>query len=228
MHSHTNNPIHIVVADDHVLFRQGLVSLLGNEPDFHIDGQASNGEELLQLVARHRPQVVVTDIYMPVMNGIEATMAITKKYPATAVIALSVYNKNNLVVEALAAGARGYLLKSSNSHELVAAIRSVNANGTYYSGSTISSLMESLPNPGGPVPASPSVLLTDKEKSVIRLMCQQYSNKEIAQKLQTSVRSIESARERIQAKTGAKNMIGVVLYAIQSGVIFFNDFSEQF
>jgi len=219
------HPVRIVIADDHVLFRQGLVSLISREPDLVVAGQASNGQELLQLVAQHRPHVVITDIHMPVMNGIDATAAIAKSYPHTSVIALSMYSKNNLVVEMLAAGAKGYLLKSSDCHELITAIRTVREQGSYYSGTTISSLMESIPKGMQPAAAAPP--LTDKEKNVIRLMCQQYSNKEIASMLKSSVRSIESARERIQNKTGAKNMIGVVLYAIQNGIIYFNEFSEH-
>jgi DNA-binding NarL/FixJ family response regulator len=227
MLSNTTDPVHIVVADDHVLFREGIVSLISNEPGFQVAGQASNGKELLQLVEQLRPHVVITDIQMPIMNGIEATKAISKNFPHTAVIALSMYSRNNMVVEMLAAGAKGYLLKSSDSHELITAIKTVTESGSYYSGSTISSLVQSVnPNGGTPMPTT-TPLLTDKEKTVIRLMCQQYSNKEIASRLQSSVRSIESARERIQTKTGAKNMIGVVLYAIQSGIIFFNDFTEQ-
>jgi len=221
----TSHPVRIVIADDHILFRQGLVSLISREPDLVVAGQASNGQELLQLVAQHRPHVVITDIHMPVMNGIDATAAIAKHYPHTSVIALSMYSKNNLVVEMLAAGAKGYLLKSSDCHELITAIRTVRDQGSYYSGTTISSLMESIPN--GVQQAVSAPPLTDKEKNVIRLMCQQYSNKEIASMLKSSVRSIESARERIQSKTGAKNMIGVVLYAIQNGIIYFNEFSEH-
>src|SRR5258705_10066762 len=125
-------PIRIVIADDHEIFRNGFKLLLKNQNELELVGEAENGKDLLAVVSEQQPDVVVTDIKMPVMDGIAACKIIKKIHPAIEVIALSMFNEDNLIVDMLEAGARGYLLKNTNKHELLLAAKTVHEGNTYY------------------------------------------------------------------------------------------------
>jgi DNA-binding NarL/FixJ family response regulator len=217
-----SNSIKLIVADAHPIFRQGLISTLDQQHGIQIIGQAANGPELVDMVGKLKPDVVLTDIQLPIMNGIEATAAITGRFFNTDVIALSMSNKDYWIREMLAAGAKGFLLKNVNGEEIVKAIKAVLRNETYFSESTVSSMVKSITRSyTNASPHRPN--FTDKELIVIKLLCKEYSNKEIAAQLRTSIRSVESARERIQQKIGSKNMIGIVVYAIKNGIMVLNE-----
>ena len=126
------SPIRLIIADDHSFFREGVESVLRKQKQIQLIAQASNGKELVDLVEKHKPDVVVTDIMMPEMDGIKATSIITKMQPALGVIALSMFDEDNLVMEMLEAGARGYLLKNASRPELETAISTVHRRGTYF------------------------------------------------------------------------------------------------
>lgn len=210
-------PIKIVIADDHEIFREGFKLLLKNQQEVQLVGEADNGRELLDVAAKQQPDIVITDIKMPLMDGIEACKAIKAKYPDMQVIALSMFNEDNLIVDMLEAGARGYLLKNTNKHELLQAVRAVYEGSTYYcmatSGKLTRMIAESKFNPYRNQPVKK---FTPREMEIIKLMCEQHTNKEIATLLRLSIRTVESHREKIQEKTGARNSIGIVIYAIKN------------
>ncbi len=208
--------IKIVIADDHAIFRDGFKVLLKNQEELELIGEANDGKELIELTERVQPDVVISDIMMPEMDGIAACKIIKAQFPEVKVIALTMFNDDNLVVEMLEAGAKGYLLKNTNKNELLLATKTVHDGGTYYCSATSMKLSrliaESRFTPNRPQPAA---RFTSRETDIIKLVCEQYTNKEIATKLGLSIRTVESHREKIQEKTGSKNSIGVVVYAIK-------------
>lgn len=218
------SPIKIVVADDHSIYRKGLIAFLGIRHGIQICGEAADGIELIELVERVRPHIIITDIQMPRMDGIEAIALITKRFIHVGIIALSMHNEGELIRKILNAGAHGYLMKTSNEEEIYRAVNSVYRKENYYCGNTIAQFVSHITGKQEEV-NSPS--FTELELKVIGFICEQYCNKEIADKLHTSIRSIESARERIQIKTGAKNMAGIVIYAIQNKITSLSDVNCQ-
>lgn len=209
-------PIKIAIADDHAIFRDGFKVLLKNQDELELVGEAEDGKELLEVTGRELPDVAIVDIKMPKMDGIEACRTIRKKFPEVKVIALSMFNDDNLVVDMLEAGARGYLLKNTNKQELIQATKAVYEGSTYYCSATSAKLTKMIAESKfNPYRQHPAQHFTSREKDIIRLVCEQYTNKEIATKLGLSVRTVESHREKIQEKMGAKNSVGVAIYAIK-------------
>jgi DNA-binding NarL/FixJ family response regulator len=209
-------PVRIVIADDHEIFRNGFKLLMKNQAKLELVGEAGDGRELLYVAAKEQPDIVIMDIQMPVMDGIEACKHIRKSYPHMQVIALSMFNDDNLIVDMLEAGAKGYLLKNTNREELLTAVTIVHEGGTYYCTATSNKLArliaDSKFNPGR---SHTVVKISEREKQIIQLICEQYSNKEIASQLGLSIRTVESHRENIQEKLDVKNSVGIVIYAIR-------------
>jgi DNA-binding NarL/FixJ family response regulator len=210
--------IKVVIADDHEIFRDGFKLLLKDQKKLKLAGEADNGRELLQVTDVLQPDVVITDIQMPVMDGIEACKVIREKYPAIQVIALSMFNEDNLIVDMLEAGAAGYLLKNTNKQELLEAVETVYEGGNYYSAATSTKLARLIGKSKFTPYNEAREKLTEREMDIVRLVCKQYTNKEIASALNLSPRTIESHREKIQEKVKAKNVIGVVIYAIKHNI----------
>ena len=216
-------PIKIVLADDHEIFRDGFRVMLKKQPGVNLIGEAENGEELIKLVEELQPDVVVTDIKMPRLDGIGATKILTKKFPHIAVISLSMFDEENLIIDMLEAGAKGYLLKNAHKDEIIAAVEAVHNDQMYYCNHTSRKLTKMIAdssfNPNRR-PVKPE--FSEKEINVMRLVCQEFSNKEIAFQLNLSVRTIESYREKIQKKINAQNTAGIVVYAIKNKIYEFN------
>lgn len=213
---HRYSSIRIVIADDHEIFREGFKLLFKNQDEIELIGEADNGKELLQIIAREHPDVAIVDIKMPVMDGIEATKQIRKLHPETRVIALSMFNDDNFIIDMLEAGASGYLLKNTNKAELLQATRAVYEGSTYYCNATSNKLTKMIAESKfNPYRDHPVKKFTPREIEVMKYICEQTTNKEIATNLGLSIRTVESHRERILEKTGAKNMVGVAVYAIR-------------
>jgi two-component system response regulator NreC len=210
-------PITLVLADDHKIFRDGFKTFLRKQKDITIVGEASNGKELVEIVAVKSPDIVVTDIQMPIMDGIEASRTIKLKHPSTGIIALSMHTEESLVVEIVEAGATGYLIKNVGKHDLLEAIKTVYEGGSYYCQSISKKLLERLTKIKFHHNARPQFTL--REIEVIKLICKEFTNKEIATALSLSPRTIEGLRENIQRKIGAKNIVGVAVYAIANRII---------
>jgi two-component system response regulator NreC len=212
-------PIRIVIADDHEIFRDGFKLLLTNQPELELVGEAENGKELLEVIEKEQPDIAIIDIKMPVLDGIEACKVIKKKYSHVKVIALSMFNDDNLIVDMLEAGARGYLLKNTNKMELLNAARAVHEGSTYYCSATSAKLTKMIAESKyNPFKHQPTQKFTNREIDIMKLICQQYTNKEIGIQLGLSARTVESHREKIQEKTGSKNTVGVVIYAIKQKI----------
>ena len=212
-------PIRIVLADDHEIFRDGFRVMLKKQSAVELIGEASDGKELLELVEQLQPDVVVTDIKMPNLDGIQATRILTKQFRDIGVISLSMFDEENLIIDMLEAGAKGYLLKNAHKDEIIAAIEAVHRDQTYYCNDTSRKLTkmiaESSFNPNRR-PVHPD--FTERELKVIRFICEEFSNKEIALQLNLSVRTIEGYRDKIQEKINARNTAGIVVFAIKNRI----------
>lgn len=212
----TPTPLRLVLADDHELFRDGFQVMLKKQPNIELVGEAANGVELLYLVRTLHPDVVITDIKMPQMDGIEATRQLVKEFPQLPVIALSMFDEENLIVDMLEAGARGYLLKNASKKEIVAAIDTVVDGEVFYCGNTSGKLAKLIAHSQfDPRKKNKEPEFSLRELEIIRMVCEERSNKEIASQLSLSVRTVEGHRERIQEKMNVRNMAGIVVYAIK-------------
>jgi DNA-binding NarL/FixJ family response regulator len=216
----TANPIRIVLADDHEIFRDGFKAMLKKQPSVELLGEASDGEELLSLVRELKPDVVVTDIKMPKMDGLQATRIISSEFPNIGIVALSMIDEESQIIDMMEAGALGYLLKNAHKNEIIEAIESVKEHRVYYCDGTSAKLTRMIAA-SNRIPfhkKQPRVELSQKEIDVILLICEELTNKEIADRLSLSIRTIEGYRDKIQEKIGARNSAGIVIYAIRNGI----------
>jgi len=212
--------IRLIIADDHEIFRDGLALMLSRQKDIILLGQASNGKELVELTEQQNPDVIITDIKMPVMDGIQASKLILKKHPDTKIIALSMFDEETLIVDMLEAGAKGYLLKNADKQEILDAIEMVYEDKTYYCHHTSAKLTNMIVKSNfNPYKKKEPVNFNDREIEIIKLICQQNSSKEISDKLYLSSRTVEGYRTKILEKMNARNTVGVVVYALKHNLI---------
>lgn len=220
--SYPNESLRIVIADDHSIFRHGLVTFINELSFCKVEGQAGDGKELIKVVEKTKPNIVITDIQMPKMNGYHATSYITQHFPDIGIIGISIFENEYSILKMLQAGAKGYLLKTADKSEITKAILRVSQNETYIASDILHKLSgmyrNTMTRNTGKIPE-----LTAKELEVIRLICKQYLTKEIASMLNTSMRSIESAKERIQNKIGVRNLAGIIIFAFQTGLVTVNE-----
>ncbi len=210
--------IRVVLADDHPVLRQGLRGLLEREPDLEVLGEASDGREALNEVMRSRPDVLVLDLMMPGVGGLEVVHEVRAQCRTTQVVVLSMYSNESYVQEALGAGARGYVLKKATSAELVAAIRAVAAGGRYLSPPLSEEAIENYLIRSRPA-SDPYALLTARERQVLHLAAEGRSSAEIARQLTVSPRTVEMHRANLMRKLGLQNQSELVRFAIQRGLI---------
>ena len=213
------HPIKIIIADDHQIIRDGLSILLSKINNIEILGNAANGEELIEKVRSQNPDIVLTDIQMPVMDGIEAARILLQENESLGIIALTMHEETNYIVDTVEAGVRGYLLKNTSKSELLKAINMVHEGDTYFCKEATDKLV-SLVSKTNFYPLKPNdkPVFTKQELQIIQLICQQFSSKEIAATLDMSKRQVDSLREKIQKKIGARNLAGIVMYAIRNGI----------
>lgn len=207
----------IVIADDHRMFIDGLKALLKNEKDINVVGEALNGIGVLDILSKEQVDIVLLDINMPEMDGIETIKAIHKNFPQVKTIILTMDNKHEFIVGLAAEGASGYILKNTGRTELLEAIQIVQQGGTFYSQSVSETIMNHLKN--GHEQKPESIHLTDRETEIIKLIAEEFSTKEIAEKLFISDNTVETHRKNIMAKLNTKNVAGLVKYAIQNKLI---------
>jgi two-component system response regulator NreC len=210
----------IVLADDHKLMRSGLRVLLEQQPDLTVVGEASDGREAVALVASQRPDVLVMDIGMPSLNGIEAAAQITQSNPEAAIVMLSMHSDESYVLRALKAGAKGYLLKDSAEADLIRAVRAVAEGKSFFSPAVSKVLLDDyvrkLKRSGT---EDPYDLLTPREREVLQLVAEGKSNKEVAQLLNLSVYTVETHRSNIVEKLNLHGVPELILYAVRKGII---------
>lgn len=210
-------PIKLVIADDHEVYRDGLKALLGKSEGFQVVGEAGNGAALIRICEKETPDVVLTDIMMPEMDGIEATQYLSEHLPSIRVIALSMFNEDNLITDMLKAGAMGYLIKNAGKADILSAIESVYRDVPYYCKSTsikLAKLVGSIRFGG----LQPKVQFSDKELAVIKMICEEKTTREIADALYASIRTVEEYREKIKEKMNVKSAAGIVIYAIREKI----------
>ncbi|RYG06263.1 MAG: response regulator transcription factor [Chitinophagaceae bacterium] len=211
--------IRIVMADDHEIFRDGFRLMISRQEDIQLVGEAGDGKELVELVATLKPDVVVTDIKMPRMDGIEAAKTILQNHPDIGVIGLSMFDEEDLIIDMLEAGAKGYLLKNADKHEVAEAIRTVYQEEPYYCKHTSARLAQMIAKSKfNPYKKNKKIEFSEREIEIIRLICQELTNKEIADQLFLSIRTVEGYRLKIQEKMNVKNSIGLVIYAIRNNL----------
>jgi DNA-binding NarL/FixJ family response regulator len=213
---HKTEPIRIILADEHEIYREGVKALLKSQDQINIIGEAAHGKELINLIVRLKPDIVLTDIYMPEMDGLEAMRIIKHMFPQINVIVFSLNSEYSLVHAMLEAGAKGYLPKVAKKEEIIQAIKKVHQYEMNFFKSSSNNLINLISK--SKLRQEKILPFTDKEIKIIQLICQEYSAKEIAVQLNISLRSVESTRERILAKIGAKNMVGIVVYAIRNRI----------
>jgi DNA-binding NarL/FixJ family response regulator len=212
--------IRIVIADDHALFRSGLRALLERHPDFKVVGEANDGRELVKLVDELQPNIVVTDIGMPNLNGTEATKQITGKHKGVRVVMLSMHSDEGYVLRALKAGARGYLLKESAEADLIAAIRAVEDGKAFFSPAVSRLLAEDYVRQLRDRDIEDSYeLLSPREREILQLVAEGKSNKDIANMLNLSLYTVETHRGNILQKLNLHSVPELILYAVRKGVI---------
>jgi DNA-binding NarL/FixJ family response regulator len=210
--------IKVLIADDHQILRQGLRTLLEREPDLEVVAEADNGRSTVRLARESHPEVIIMDVAMPDLNGIEATRQIISEMPKVKVIALSMYADRRFVANMLKAGASGYLLKDCASEELVRAIRVVLAHKTFLSpGVTDIVVKDYVQAPLGPE-ASVFSLLTNREREVLQLMAEGKSTNQIAECLHVSVKTVETHRQQIMQKLKMHSVAELTKYAIREGL----------
>ncbi len=208
--------IKVIITDDHVIFRKGLFTILNEINNIKVVGEAANGHELLDLLKKTPADVILMDIRMPKMDGIEATKKVRELYPAVKIIALTMYEEISYFNKMSEVGADGFLLKKTTQDELEKAILTVLADGNYYSEEFISSLEKQQVMMTG---KRTDIILTDREQEVLELICKGMSNPEISKHLGLSQRTIDGHRARLFEKTGAKNAPHLVMFAIRNGLI---------
>lgn len=208
----------ILIADDHRVVREAISSLLSSELGMEVVGDAEDGRAAVQLARRLKPDVIIMDVAMPNLNGIEATRQIVRELPRSKVIALSAYSDRRSVREMLKAGASGYIPKRCGFQELASAVRTVASNRTYLSPQISGIVVEGYINHGTVDKTSAYSLLTAREREVLQLVAEGKSTKEIAKELHLSTKTIEWHRSQIMNKLGLQSIAELVKYAINEGL----------
>jgi DNA-binding NarL/FixJ family response regulator len=199
----------VFIVDDHFLIPQGISMLLSNEPDFEISGISNKPADVVELLEKTPSDILITDISMPVMSGVELTAQVLKKFPHMRVLALSMFSDLKMINGMIEAGIRGYVLKDTSKEELVLALNTIADGGQYFSENVQLELKKE----------DTSVKFTGREVEIIKLISEKYNSRQIAEKLYISERTVESHRSNMLRKTSAGTIIGLLQYAYQNNII---------
>ena len=217
-----HNPITIIIADDHPFYREGLVNVLHSSDRFKVVAQASNGKELIELAQEHEPDILIVDIGMPIINGIDAVKKITSLGLISRSIALSMHSEDSVMLQMLNAGCMGYLDKNTSKEELYEAIDSVVIHDrVFFPASTNTHMMKLLSTSDYKPYPEPVIEFSERELEVIGLVCRDFNSKEIADQLNLGHRTIETHRARIMERMNVKSVAGLVAYAYSNKIIGF-------
>jgi two-component system response regulator NreC len=212
--------IRILLADDHVVMRSGLRLLLERQPNLEVIGEAADGQEAVRLAAAEKPEVVIMDIAMPHLNGVEATRQIVTRNPETAVVILSMHSDESYVLRSLKAGARAYLLKDSAEADLIAAIRAIQGGKSFFSPGVRRILTEDYVHQLAKLGVEDTYeLLTPREREILQLVAEGKSNKDVANLLNLSLYTVETHRSHILQKLNLHSVPELILYAVRKGII---------
>jgi two-component system response regulator NreC len=211
--------INIVLADDHQVVRKGLKALLSTEPDFNVIGEAGDGLEAVNLVGQLKPDILILDLMMAGINGLEVTRQLAKKYPGIGIVILSMHSSEAYVLEALRCGAKAYILKESSAEELVYAIREVSSGRRFLSSPLTERAIEAYTQKEEIVQNDPLGQLTTREREILQLAAQGCTSTEIAARLYISPRTVETHRTNLMRKLDLHNHSQLIQYAIQHDII---------
>jgi DNA-binding NarL/FixJ family response regulator len=215
-----STPIRVLVADDHSVVRQGIRHVLEGAEEFTIVAEAENGNEVAELVAQSKPDVVVLDISMPGLSGIEVTAVLRKRFPKCRVLILSMYDNQEYVLEAVRSGAHGYLLKDTAADDLATAIRSIHSGEAFYSPPIAAKLAAAVKGDFSDKDDTGELAsLTTREREVLRGIARGLTNKDIATQLGISPRTVETHRESLMRKLGIRHVAGLTKLALETGLI---------
>src|SRR5947209_191336 len=207
------------IADDHALFRTGVKTSLTSRKDIQMVAEAENGMQLLNLLKHIKPDIILLDIQMPIMDGLTTLPEIKKLYPEIKVIMLSMHNDHSVITRMMEIGANSYLTKDSDSETIYQAIRTCYEQEFFFNDLTNKALLNGLRMKKPAEASMPDVQLSDKEVTILKLMCEEKSTKEIADIVDLSPRTVEAIRDKLKTKTGVKSMAGLVMYAIKAGIV---------
>lgn len=210
--------IKIIIAEDHALYRDGLKTMLSSHHDFEIIAEAVDGSELIKLFEFHKPDIVLMDINMPVLNGIEATNFIATHFNDTKVIAITMNDEKSSIMDMMDAGANGYVLKSEDKEEIIKAINTVMNGDDYYSKNVENSIINLIHSKKSTDNYKKSVYFNEKELQLINYLCEEYNSDEIAKTMFLSKKTIDGLRLKIKNELNVRNSIGIVKYAIKNGL----------
>ncbi|HMF89664.1 MAG TPA: response regulator transcription factor [Candidatus Angelobacter sp.] len=211
--------IRILLADDHEVVRRGLVSLLATRPDWEVCGEAQNGREAVTMATKLKPNLAVLDLSMPELNGLEATRQIRKEVPETEVLVFTMHESEQFVRDLLAAGARGYVLKSDVTTQLLTAIETVSHHKLFFTSEVAERVLEGFLRLGEVSPSEVPGALTPREREIVQLLAEARSNKEVAATLGISVKTVETHRASIMRKLGITSIVDLVHYAIRNHLV---------
>lgn len=213
-------PLRLLVVDDHAVVRRGVRALLESRPDWEVCGEAADGPEAIRNAAELKPDIVVLDISLPGLNGLEATTRILKESPESEVLILTMHHSEELAQQVIKAGARGYVLKSDADQSLVAAVEKLSQHQTFFTSRVAEFVLDSgSGETTGHVVEDPSRRMTSREREIVQLVAEARSTKEVASQLGISVKTVEAHRTNVMRKLRLRSVSELVRYAIRNGIV---------
>jgi DNA-binding NarL/FixJ family response regulator len=212
--------IKIAIADDYKIFRDGIKVGLSKDENLEVIMEADNGEDLIKALETNNPDVILMDLKMPIMDGMEATKIVRKQYPAIKVLVVSMYEDDKFIIHLMENGANGYLLKNTESEEIIKSIYAVHENGYYFNDVVNKALLKKLVLKNNLKPSfNQNVELTERELEVLKMICEEKTAAEIAKEIFLSPRSVEGIRQRLIEKIGVRNTAGLVMFAVKNSMV---------
>jgi len=212
--------IKIAIADDYKIYRDGLKVGLSADEELEVILEADNGEDLLKLMEATAPDVILMDLKMPIMDGMEATKEVRKKYPSVKILVVSMYDDDKFIIHLMEIGANGYLLKNAEPDEIRRSIHAVYENGYYFNDLVNKALLKKLVIKNNFKPSfNKNIDLSEREMEVLKFICEEKTAAEIAKEIFLSPRSVEGIRQRLIEKVGVRNSAGLVMFAVKNGIV---------
>ncbi|MEP6512395.1 MAG: response regulator transcription factor [Parafilimonas sp.] len=212
-------PVTIAIADDYKIFREGLKLCFSSDDNLKVLFECDNGEDLIEALKTEQPDVIIMDLNMPLMDGMEATKLIRKKYETIKVLVVTMYDDNKFIIHLMENGANGYLLKNAEPKEIIKAVYTVYENGYYFNDLVNKALLKKLVLKNNIKPSfNQNIELTERELEVLKLICEEKTATEIGKQIFLSPRSVEGIRQRLIEKIGVRNTAGLVMFAVKNGL----------
>lgn len=213
-------PITLAIADDYKIFREGLKLCFNSHENLKVLFEADNGEELIEELSNQQPDIIIMDLNMPLLDGMEATKIIRKKYEAIKILVVTMYDNDKFIIHLMENGANGYLLKNAEPKEIIKAVYTVYENGYYFNDLVNKALLKKLVIKNNLKPSfNHNIELTEREQEVLKMICEEKTTPEIGKEIFLSPRSVEGIRQRLIEKIGVRNTAGLVMFAVKNGLV---------